>query len=61
MKRKIATVTGMEEAVAVYYDADWEEYTVRIVGAAPNTAYHTDDREDAMSTARFLAGQEPNP
>lgn len=55
--RLIATIIGHDETVKVYRDVDWNEYRVRIVGADATTTYHTDDKTDAMETARYLAGQ----
>ncbi len=55
--RLVATVTGHDETVKVYLDADWQKYRVRIVGAPAVATYYTDDKDDAMATARVLAGQ----
>lgn len=53
----VATITGNDETVKVYRDTEWEEYRVRVVGGPAGSAYHTDDLDDAMGTARMLAGQ----
>ena len=55
--RLIATIVGHDEVVKVYRDSEWDEYRVRVVGASAESAYHTSDKEDAMGTARVLAGQ----
>lgn len=54
--RLIQKIHGHDETVNVYYDTKWCEYRVRVVGASVSSTYHTDDREDAIATARMLAG-----
>lgn len=58
--RKIAALTGWHGTVTVARDAG--EYRVRLVRAdgttAPECDYFTDDRADAMGTARVMAGPE---
>lgn len=56
MLRKIATITGEAETVDVYRDVGWQEYRVRVRGSVAGSAYHTDDKADAMATAQYLAG-----
>ena len=41
----------------VYFDAEWEEYIVRLLvdqQVIPNATYHTDDSEDAINTAKEM-------
>ena len=42
--------------VKIYKDSDWGEYIVVPSGATPkcDSAYHTDDMEDAIDTARAM-------
>lgn len=46
--------------VKIYKDSDWGEYTVVPKGATPtcDSAYHTDDMEDAIDTARAMVKKE---
>lgn len=53
--RKIETFTGPKGTVTVHRDAEWNEYRVKMVGQK-GTGYHTDDKQDAMDTARSIAG-----
>ena len=44
----------------VYFDADLEEYTVKCFKhnrLVVDSEYHTEDRRDAMGTARVMADQ----
>lgn len=63
--RKTATLTGWHGTVTVARDAALAEYRVRLVRAdgapAPECDYFTDDRGDAMGTARAMAGPELAP
>lgn len=54
----IKTLTSDRTMVKVYFDAEWEEYIARLYykfaqGWVEKTeaSYHTDDKEDALSTA----------
>lgn len=58
-KRVVTTVPGPDGVdVRVYYDPEWAEYTcvprVHCVPYRPAT-YHTDDRADAIDSARLMA------
>jgi len=53
--KRITTYLGPKVNVTVWYSADLEEYEVRVAGK-PNATYYTDDKDDAMATARTLAG-----
>ena len=48
--------------VKIYKDSDWGEYVVVPKGATPtcDSAYHTDDMEDAVDTARSMDKKELN-
>lgn len=51
---------GERVAVRVVRDAEWNEYRAElwIDGAAvPDATYHTDDRRDAIATARVMAAE----
>ncbi len=54
--RKIATIIGTDETVKVTFSPDWQEYRVRIVGASAESTYFTDDKDDAIATAKVLCG-----
>lgn len=55
----IQTITDGNATVKVFYDEEWEEYVCRLFvngkdqGDGP--VYHTDDKSDAISTARDMA------
>ena len=62
--RKLATVMDGSGTLAakVYRDAEWSEYRVRFFRNGvlqTDSDYHTDDAEDAMSTARTVLGETP--
>lgn len=61
--RKIAAFTNPEakrfQHVTVYHDAEWEEYRV-VPKGRPQASYHTNDRTDAINTARVMAGLSVN-
>jgi hypothetical protein len=43
----------------VYLDNDWEEYVVQLYVKGvrkPEAAYHTPDEDDALGTAKIMAG-----
>lgn len=59
--RLIATLDNVEQQVStkVLWDIDWCEYQVYLYSAGnllSNATYHTENKEDAISTAIFLAG-----
>ena len=61
--RKVAAYTGEREGVTleakVYRDTEWGEFRVTLsIGGMRDFAatYHTDDREDAIETARRMVG-----
>lgn len=56
--RKIAEFTGTRGTAKVYRDVEWHEYVVKLSGA-PKADYHTSDKEDALETARRMAGFDP--
>jgi len=43
--------------VKVYWDAEWHEYVVKD-GPREEQWHHTDDKEDALSTAQTIANQQ---
>lgn len=54
----IKTLTSDRTMVKVYFDAEWEEYIARLYYKKPfgwqeqnKASYHSDDKEDALSTA----------
>ncbi|MEB3025864.1 hypothetical protein VJI72_07795 [Parvimonas micra] len=59
-KRKVDQVL-LTYAVIVYYDSDYHEYTAEFRDAPKDrreaTAYHTDDKRDALETAMIMARQ----
>jgi hypothetical protein len=63
-KRLIATITGTVRTVKVYRDAEWNEYTCVPQDASRTDrearTYHTDDKQDALNTARVMADEGTN-
>lgn len=56
-RRKIATVESGPVKALVQRDSEWQEYRVRLYVANTlqvNADYHTDDKEDAVSTAHAM-------
>lgn len=52
MKRvKVASLAG--SPVSVWFDDEYEEYQVKVAGNK-NATYHTDDKDDALSTAQYM-------
>ncbi len=47
------TVTKGSNTVKVYYDYFWQEYSVTLKGS-PKATYFTNDRLDALDTARAM-------
>lgn len=48
------------DKVEIRFDRDYEEYVVKKIGADDGEGYHTDDKEDAMSTAAMMAKEDMN-
>lgn len=58
--RCIKTFTAGDVKCRVYRDEEWEEYRCRLsVGGRTRvkTDYHTDDKADAIATARVMCAQ----
>lgn len=53
--RKLEKFVGPKATTTVYRDVEWEEYRVKTAGQK-GTGYHTNDKQDAMDTARSIAG-----
>lgn len=56
--RLIATIAGPCKITKVYRDSEWDEYRVRLYREGQHLAsadHHTDDKDDAMQTARTEA------
>lgn len=52
MKRiKVLSLVG--SPISVWWNADWEEYQVKVSGNK-NATYHTSDRQDALATAQTM-------
>lgn len=48
--------------IAIKYNSEWEEYTVRPRGASKDATYHASDLDDAIAAAQGFAGmQRQNP
>ena len=63
-RRRIAQFEGPTHTVKVHRDTEWDEYRVTLVAANGDilSTYHSDDKEDAMSTAQSILKQaEPKP
>lgn len=56
MSRRIAQFEGTTYTVKVHRDTEYNEYRVTLVAADGTTesTYHTDDKEDALSTAQSI-------
>lgn len=54
MTEAVIDVGALRTAVIIKYDEVWNEYKVPV---GDNTFYHTDDRDDAINTARGIYGQ----
>lgn len=52
-KRIKAPDLGPCEFIKVYWDSDWQEYSVTVKGS-PEATYFTTDRADALSTAQAM-------
>jgi hypothetical protein len=57
-----AEFTGPHGYTRVYYDSDWQEYRVKLWQGKDrvrekNSDYHTDDRQDALDTAKIMANE----
>lgn len=46
----------MPTTVIITRDLEWNEYQVLPAGAPARQTYHTDDRQDAVDTAKAIAG-----
>ena len=58
----VETFKGTEKLVKVYWCKDWEEYQCKVYAVASGVSkiikdatYHTDDKNDAIMTARKMA------
>ncbi len=49
--RKLAK--QVSDKATVYWDAEWQEYIVKLKGN-PNADYYTDDKADAYGTAKEM-------
>lgn len=57
-RRLIETIKGLGKEVKVYLDSGWQEY-VAVPDRNEQAAYHTDDKQDAINTARMWCGCYP--
>jgi len=53
--RLIKTILGPAKIARVYRDAEWNEFVVKLLGSTPEQWHHTDDRDEALATARMMA------
>ena len=55
-RRRIALFEGSTHTVKVHRDTEWNEYRVTLVAAdgTIESTYHSDDQEDAISTAQSI-------
>lgn len=55
-RRRIAQFEGLTHTVKVHRDTEWNEYRVSLVAANGDivSTYHSDDKEDALSTAQSI-------
>jgi hypothetical protein len=57
MARKLITRINNEanfKTATVYFDSDWEQY--QVVERATGSTYYTDDKDDAIGTAKHMVG-----
>jgi hypothetical protein len=55
-----ATMKLNDLSVKVYRDTEWDEYSVRVFKNGVEqvmASYHTDDKQDAIDTARAMTNQ----
>jgi hypothetical protein len=58
--RKIATVSNGARVCTVYFDSEYREYQIRLAIGGEKKPYatgYTDDKQDAMGTAKAMAFQ----
>ena len=53
IKATLAAIRAL--GLCAQYSAEWHEFRVSYQGN-PASTYYTDDREDALATARHMAG-----
>ena len=53
MSKQLKTPSLTGSPVSIWFDADWNEYQVRIAGKLKAT-YHTDCKRDALQTAQVM-------
>lgn len=56
---KTDTINNVDFIVKVYRDSDWNEYICRLFANGAemySSAYHTDDKQDALDTANNMLG-----
>lgn len=52
--KTIKSLTALDGTVIrVKRDAEWDEYQVQVSGS-PDATYHTDDKDDALGTAKVM-------
>lgn len=57
-----ATFNGSTGMTKIFWDTEWEEYRVKLWAGGkrkPLADYHTDDRQDAIDTAKLMV-EEPH-
>lgn len=54
-RKKVETVTGPKGTAVVYKDMIWYEF-IAVLNGDEESAYHTDDRRDAIDTASNMVG-----
>lgn len=50
MRRLKATVGRCK----IYWEAEYQEWSVSIIGGCPDSTYYTDDKQDAYDTAKWF-------
>lgn len=60
MKRLVETITGPKGTVRIYYESHSKEYLCiyRKSPESQGNTYYTDDKQDAITTAKFMTGAE---
>lgn len=58
MARNVATIEGPMGEVHITWNADWTEYTVTPAWIETDAVYMTDDLEDAIKTAIYMASRQ---
>lgn len=54
--RRVETISGPNGIANVYWDSEWEEYCIKVVGLPEETWCFESELSDALGTADALVG-----